>query len=59
MEMIINGKLCMLELDTGADFSIMRKSEYLEKFADEPLTPSQVTLKTYTGEVRLSKSPLQ
>ena len=41
----------MMELDTAADFSIMSKSEYLEKFADEPLTPSQVTLKTYTGEV--------
>ncbi|XP_068707224.1 uncharacterized protein [Montipora foliosa] len=51
VEMIINGKPCMMELDTAADFSIMSKSEYLEKFADEPLTPSQVTLKTYTGEV--------
>ena len=51
VEMIINGKLCMMELDTAADFSIMSKSEYLERFADEPLTPSQITLKTYTGEV--------
>ena len=51
VEMIINGKPSMMELDTAADFSIMSKSEYLEKFADEPLTPSQVTLKTYTGEV--------
>ena len=49
--MKINGKLCMMELDTAADFSIMRKREYLEKFADKPLTPSQVTLKRYTGEV--------
>ena len=40
----------MMELDTAADFS-MSKSEYLKKFADEPLTPSEVTLKTYTGEV--------
>ena len=51
MEMKINGKPCMMELDTAADFSIMSKSEYLEKFADKPLTPSQVILKTYTGEV--------
>ena len=41
----------MMELDTAADFSIMSKSEYIEKFADTPLTPSQVTLKTYTGEI--------
>ena len=51
MEMIINGKPCLMELDTAADFSIMSKSEYLEKFADESLTPSQITLKAYTGEV--------
>ena len=49
LEMKINGKPCMMELDTAADFSIMSKSEYIEKFADTPLTPSQVTLKTYTG----------
>ena len=51
LQMKINGKPCMMELDTAADFSIMSKSEYLEKFADKPLTPSEVTLKTYTGEV--------
>ena len=51
MEMKINGKPCMTELVTAADFSIMSKSECLEKFADEPLTPLQVTLKKYTGEV--------
>ena len=51
LEMKINGKPYMMELDTAADFSIMSKSEYFEKFADKPLTPSQVTLKTYTGEV--------
>jgi len=52
IEMKIKGKSCMMELDTAADFSIMSKSEYLEKFADKPVTPSpQVTLKTFTGEV--------
>ena len=50
MEMKINSKPCMMKLDTAADFSIMSKSEYLEKFADKPLTPSQVILKTYTGK---------
>ena len=47
VEMKINGKPCMMELDTAADFSIMSTSEYLEKFADKPLTLSQMTLKTY------------
>ena len=51
VEMVINGKLCNMELDTASDYSIISKSEYLEIFADRPLTPSKVTLKTYTGEV--------
>lgn len=51
VEMEINGKLCMMELDTAADFSIMSRSEYLERFANKPLSPSKVTLKTYTGEL--------
>jgi len=49
--MEINGKLCQMELDTAADYSIMSKSEYLERFAGRPLTPSKITLRTYTGEV--------
>ena len=49
--MKITGKPSTMELDTAADFSVMSKSGYLEKFADEPLTSSQVTLKTNTGEV--------
>ena len=51
VEMEINGKLCQMELDTAADYSIMSKSEYLERFAGRPLTPSKITLRTYTGEV--------
>ena len=39
------------EVDTAADYSIMAHSVYLEKFADTPLTPSKVVLRTYTGEV--------
>ena len=51
IEMKINGKPCMMELNTAADFSIMSKREYLKKFADKPLTPSQVTMKAYSGEI--------
>ena len=39
------------EVDTAADYSIMAHCVYLEKFADTPLTPSKVVLRTYTGEV--------
>ena len=51
VELEINGKECNMELDTAADYSIMSKSEYLERFADRPLSSSVVTLRTYTGEV--------
>ena len=46
LKMEINSKPCLMELDTAADFSIMSKSEHLEKFADKPLTASKVILKT-------------
>ena len=51
VEMLINGKPCKMEVYTAADYSIMARSVYLEKFADTPLTPSKVVLLTYTGEV--------
>jgi len=40
IETKINGKpmYSMMELDIAADFSIMSQIEYLEKFADKPLT---------------------
>ena len=41
----------MMELAIAIYFSIISKSEYLKKFADKPLTPSQVTLKTYSSEI--------
>ena len=50
--MNINGKPCMIELATAADFTIMRKGESLEKFTYKLLIASKVMLKTYTGEVR-------
>ena len=39
-------KSLLMKLDTATDFS-MSKSEYLEKFAHNPLTASKVMLKTY------------
>ena len=51
VEMLINGKPCKMEVNTAADYSIMAHSVYLEKFADTPLSPSKVVLRTYTGEV--------
>ena len=51
VEMEINGKPCQMEQDTAPDYSIMSKSEYLKRFASRPLTPSKITLRTYTGEV--------
>lgn len=50
VEMSINGSMCELEVDTAADFSIMSKSIYNQKFSHMPLHPSRVKLKTYTGE---------
>ena len=50
VEMYINGSLCELEVDTAADYSIMSKSMYMQKFSNLPLRSSQVRLKTYTGE---------
>ena len=51
VEMLINEKPCKMEVDTAADYFIMAHSVYLEKFADTPLTPPKVVLRTYTGEV--------
>ena len=50
--MNINGKPCMIELATAADFTIMRKGESLEMFTYKLPIASKVMLKTYTGEVR-------
>ena len=51
VEMLINGKPCKMEVNTAADNAITAHSVYLEKFADTPLTPSKVVLRTHTGEV--------
>jgi hypothetical protein len=43
--------MCEMEVDTAADYSIMSKSMYVEKYRDIPLLSSRVKLKTYTGEL--------
>jgi hypothetical protein len=50
VELSLNGVVCDMEIDTAADFSIMSKSIYDQKFSHFPLYPSAVKLKTYTGE---------
>ena len=42
--------MCELEIDTAGDYSIISKSKYLQNFSNTPLCPSNVNLKTYTGE---------
>jgi len=50
VEVSINGSLVAMEVDTAADYSIMSKSTYTQKFSNFPLYPSNLELKTYTGE---------
>ncbi|XP_062846979.1 uncharacterized protein K02A2.6 [Trichomycterus rosablanca] len=40
-----------MDIDTGAAVSIISEAMYRESFADVPLGGSNVTLKTYTGQV--------
>ena len=49
IEMSPNSSLVAMEVDTVADYS-MSKSTYTQKFCNFPLHPSNVELKTYTGE---------
>ena len=46
----INGTKVSMELDTGASVSVMSESEWKEKFSQHKLQPSNVQLKTYSGE---------
>ena len=39
-----------MELDTGASVLLMSESEWKEKFSQHKLQPSNVQLKTYSGE---------
>ena len=44
VDMVINGKLFKMVVDTAVDYSIMTRSLYKEKFADIPLAASKVVL---------------
>ena len=49
----IEGKPVEMEIDTGADVSIMAERTYQQLFSHKPLQPSTVRLTTYT------QSPIQ
>ena len=49
-ELEIDGKSVSMEVDTGAAVSIMSGAMFAAYFPDKHLSPSTVTLKTYTGE---------
>ena len=46
----INDKPLIMELDTGADISIISESTYQSMFSAQPLQPCTLPLKTYMGE---------
>lgn len=47
----IEGKQLAMELDTGAAVSLISKELYDAHFSELPLRPTQIMLRTYTGEV--------
>ena len=50
VHMLINGKKLRMELDTGAEVSIISEKTREETFPEEKLRPSDLKLKTYTNE---------
>ncbi len=46
----LEGQPVKMEIDTGAAVSLVSDVVYYEKLSHLPLTPPDVTLKTYTGE---------
>ena len=48
--MLTNGKRLSVEVDTGAEVSIISEKSREEIFPEEKLQPSKVKLKTYTNE---------
>ncbi len=47
---LLEGQPVKMEIDTGAAVSLVSDVVYYEKLSHLPLTPPDVTLKTYTGE---------
>ena len=54
----IEGKPVEMEIDTGADVSIMAERTYQQLFSHKPLQPSTVRLNTYTQSPILVKGQL-
>ena len=51
IEVKVNRKPLVMEIDTGAAVSIVAAGVVKEKFPEVQIQPSSVLLKTYTGEV--------
>uniref|UniRef100_A0A8C2AUS2 CCHC-type domain-containing protein n=1 Tax=Cyprinus carpio TaxID=7962 RepID=A0A8C2AUS2_CYPCA len=52
---LLEGQPVKMEIDTGAAVSLVSDVVYSEKLSHLPLKPSDVTLKTYTGESVIMK----
>lgn len=50
VELLVNGKPFPMEVDTGAALSLISEEVKQRAFPDEALLPSQILLRTYTGE---------
>ena len=50
VELEINHKKLLMEIDTGAAVSVISRDTYNKPFSDTSLNPCTVRLKTYTGE---------
>ena len=55
VEVTVNGSPVQMELDTGASLSLLSNSTY-EKIPSLQLQPTDVQLKTYTGEAVLGEA---
>ena len=51
MELEINHKKVMMEIDTGATISVISVNTYKKLFSNVKLSKSTVRLRTYTGEL--------
>ena len=49
-QLYLDGKPLWLELDTGAEVSILQESTWKSNFPNKPLLKSTLKLKTYTGD---------
>lgn len=50
MNMELDGKCVLVEIDTAASLSLMSESMFWQVWLQRTLKPSTVQLKTYTGE---------